>query len=87
MPTVTIPLLFKDLTGGTRETEVDAATVGEIIDALDRRFPGLGAQLVEDGRVVVNLAIVVDGRIAADGLATPVEPGSRVNILPAFGGG
>jgi len=87
MATVTIPLLFKDLTGGTRETEVHAATVGEIVDALDRRFPGLAAQLVEDGRVVVNLAIVVDGRIAADGLDTPVKPDSRVNVLPAFGGG
>jgi len=87
MATVTIPLLFKNLTGGTRKTQVDAATVGDIIAGLERRFPGLAAELVEDGRVVVNLAIVVDGRIAADGLATSVRPDSRVNILPAFGGG
>ena len=31
MATVTIPLLYKELTGGTRETEVPAATVGEIV--------------------------------------------------------
>jgi len=87
MANVTIPLLFKDLTGGTRETQIDAATVGQLVAELERRFPGLAAQIVEDGRPAVNLAIVVDGRIAADGLATPVKPDSRVNILPAFGGG
>ena len=34
-----------------------------------------------------TVALVVDGKIAAEGLATPVGPSSRVNVLPAFGGG
>jgi len=87
MANVTIPLLFKDLTGGIREARIEGATVGEIVTALDRRFPGLAARIVEDGRPAVNVAIVVDGRIAGDGLATSVKPDSRVSILPAFGGG
>ncbi len=44
MATVTIPLLFKDLTGGVRRAEVPGGNLAEIIRALDRIHP------LDDGR-------------------------------------
>jgi len=87
MATVTIPLLLKDVTGGTRRAEVPGATLAEIIRALDRIHPGIEARIHAGGKLNPNLAFTVDGAIATQGLATPVGPQSEVSILPTFGGG
>lgn len=87
MATVTLPLLLRDVTGEVRETSVQGATIGEVIDALDARFPGLKGQILRDGKPIVTITFTVDGRIAASSLQTPVAPDSRVAILPTFGGG
>ena len=87
MATVSIPLLLQDVTGEAREATVDGATIGELVDALDSRFPGLKGQIARDGTPVTTITFTVDGRIASLGLATPVPPGARVGILPTFGGG
>jgi molybdopterin converting factor small subunit len=57
------------------------ASVRELIDALDQRFPGLGAVLRED------TAIAIDGEIYPDALLERIEPGSEVHFLPRVGGG
>ena len=87
MATVSIPLLLNDVTGGARQAEVSGATLAEIVAELDASYPGIAARLCRDGRPAVTIAFVVDGRLAAQGLNTPVRPDSQVNILPAFGGG
>jgi len=87
MATVSIPLLFKDLTGGVRKAEVEGATLAELVAALEAIYPGLGAKIHSDGKISPNVALTVDGKIAAAGLATPVGPQAEVCILPAFGGG
>ncbi len=87
MATVTIPLLLSDVTGQVRETAVEGATIGELIDALDARFPGFRGQILRDGKPIATITFTVNGRIAAAGLQTPVPPDSRVAILPTFGGG
>ncbi len=87
MATVSIPLLLNDVTGGSRHAEVAGATLAEIIAALDTIHPGIEARILDGRKISPNLALVVDGRIAGEGLATPVAEDSQVNILPAFGGG
>ncbi len=87
MATVSIPLLLKDLTGGVREAEVEGATLEEIIAALDATYPGIAAKILSGQKISPNVALVVDGKIAGAGLATPVGPQAHVSILPAFGGG
>jgi sulfur-carrier protein len=87
MATVTIPLLLSDVTGATREATVPGETIGELIDALDARFPGFRGQIQRGGKVVSTLTFTVDGKIATRGLETPVPPEARVAILPTFGGG
>ena len=87
MATVSIPLLFKDVTGGARRAEVAGATLEEIIAALAKMHPGIQSRIIDGDKLSSTVAFTVDGKIAAQGLLTPVGPESEVCLLPSFGGG
>jgi molybdopterin synthase sulfur carrier subunit len=82
LPT-TLPPLFRDL---PRRLEIDAATVGEAIDRLDERWPGLRDRLCEPGPALRrHINIYVDRERA--GLDTPLDTRSRVDVIAAISGG
>ncbi|MDY0169113.1 MAG: MoaD/ThiS family protein [Thermoguttaceae bacterium] len=90
MATARTSLLFRDVTGATREAEeaeVEGATVGELVDTLEAQFPGLRSQVEHDGKTISTITFTVDGMIATKGLQTHVPLEARVAILPTFGGG
>jgi molybdopterin synthase sulfur carrier subunit len=87
MATVFIPSLLRDLTGGITELEVPGATLREVIDALEQKYPGLQERLCDADRIRPNIAVVVDGRRSAQGLRTRLEPTSEVHFVPAISGG
>jgi len=68
-------------TGGVDEVEIEATTVRSLINALDRRFPGLGKHL-ESG-----MAVAIDGEIMTDALYERVPEDAEVHFLPPIGGG
>lgn len=75
--------LFPD---AVREVELPAKTVGEVIAALDRRWPGMRDRLCDSTpRVRRHINIFVDGRRAS--LDTPVRDGAKVYVLTAISGG
>jgi molybdopterin converting factor small subunit len=79
----TLPSLYADL---PRRLEIDAATVDEVIDHLDERWPGLRDRLCERGPVLrTHINVYVDRERA--GLDTALEPGSRVDVIAAISGG
>jgi len=69
-----------------RRLAVAAADVGALIDALDRRWPGMGACL-KDSRPAVrkHISIMIDGERSA--LETKIAPGATVFVLTAVSGG
>ena len=71
--------------GLTRRVEVDAATVGAVIDELERRWPGLRDRLCEPGAIRRHIHVYVDRERA--GLDTPVGARSRVDVIAAISGG
>ena len=87
MPTVYVPSLLRELTGGQDKVEVPGATVREVIDNLDRRYPGFKDRLVENNRIKPNISVAVDGEITPLGLLEKVREDSEVHFLPAIGGG
>ena len=87
MATVFIPSLLRDLTGGITELEVPGATLREVIDALEQKYPGLRERLCDAERIRPNIAVVVDGRRSAQGLRTRLEQSSEVHFVPAISGG
>ncbi|SMF67199.1 molybdopterin synthase subunit MoaD [Tistlia consotensis] len=72
--------------GAPRELALPAASVGELIDGLDARWPGMGDRL-RDSRPAIrrHINVFVEGRRAT--LATPLAPGGEVDILTAISGG
>lgn len=88
--TVRIPTTLRPLAGGSSEVEVDGATVGDVLKALDAKHPGFSDRLLdEDGglRKFVNIFVADDDVRFLDGLATPVPDGETVAIIPAVAGG
>ena len=87
MATVWIPSLLRDLSAGLEVLDAPGRTVGQVIDALNRAYPGFKDRLCEGNRIRPTLAAYVDGRIAQLGLLEPVGEQSEVQFLPAVAGG
>ena len=68
-------------TGGASEFDIEAATVRDLIDALDVRFPGLG-EFVDR-----RMAFAIDGDIHQDSWFSPIGADSEVYLIPKIGGG
>ena len=87
MSTVVLPRSLVALVNGSeRRAEVDGATVGEALVALDARWPGLLDRVCDPGPVLRrHLNVFVDGERA--GLETPLPPGATLHVIPAVSGG
>lgn len=87
---VIIPTLLRRLTDNADAVEVDAATVRDILDRLDERYPGFRARVCEEsGELRRFINIYVDGEDVRflDNLATSVPERAEVSIVPAIAGG
>jgi sulfur-carrier protein len=87
---VKIPTQLRDAAGGETQTEVDGATVQEVLDGLFDRFDELRARISDDDgslRRFVNVYLAGEDIRFLDGLQTPVADGSELTILPAVAGG
>ena len=87
MATVILPRSLVALfAGAERRTSVEAASVAELIDRLDARWPGLRDRVCDAGPTIrQHINVFVDGELAS--LATAVRPGSVVHVIPAVAGG
>lgn len=87
MPVVWVPSLLRELTGGADKVSVEGRTVGEVIDELERQFPGIRSRLCHGDALRPGIAIAVDTQIARLGLLETLGANSEVHFLPAVGGG
>jgi sulfur-carrier protein len=79
----TLPPLFPGL---PRRLDVDATTVADAIASLDEQWPGFHDRLCEPGpKLRPHINVYVD-RERAD-LDTPLEPGTRIDVIAAISGG
>ena len=80
------PVLRRLVPGSERRVELSAATVREVIDGLDRRWPGMRDRLCDSTpRIRRHINVFVDGRRTT--LETPLPPGTEVIIITAISGG
>jgi molybdopterin converting factor small subunit len=82
-----LPGVLTDLfPGSPRRVEMEAATVGAMIDELDRRWPGMGER-IRDSRPAIrrHMNVFVEGERAT--LETPLGEGMEVFVLTAISGG
>ncbi len=87
MAIVVIPALWRTLTQGKDRIQASGATLKDIIDDLERQFPGFRERVVEQGDLAGSIAVSIDGEIVTGGLSEPVPPHSEVHFVPAIGGG
>jgi molybdopterin synthase sulfur carrier subunit len=87
MAKVYIPAAWRDLTGPAGEVDLAGNSLGQIIAALDARFPGIAARACDEGGIAGGLAVSIDGAITSRGLLAPVAAQSEIHFLPAIGGG
>jgi sulfur-carrier protein len=80
------PALTRLFADCPRQLELEAATVGEVLDALDRRWPGMRDRLCDSTpRIRRHINIFVDGERSA--LETRLKPGAAIFVLTAISGG
>lgn len=84
---VWIPSLHRDLSDGQEVVEVEGATVGEVIERLDERFPGLRDRLCQEDRLRPNIAVAVNGTMSHRGLRQRLPKPSEIHFIPALSGG
>jgi molybdopterin converting factor small subunit len=88
MATVWVPGILQELTGGKETVPAEGATVREVVENLDRIYPGFKDAIVKEGVFVKpGISVVVDGHIVKKGLLHPVNESSEVFFVPAIGGG
>jgi molybdopterin synthase sulfur carrier subunit len=72
--------------GLPRRIDVDAATVGEALERLEGKWPGLRDRLCEPGPLLRRHIHVYVDRERAN-LDTPLDERSRVDVIAAISGG
>ena len=80
-------MLMRNLSGGLHRVEVEGATVRQVIENLDKQFPGMKERLMENGSLMPGISVIVDGQQSQLGLLERLEEASEVHFLPAIGGG
>ncbi len=88
--TVRIPTTMRPLSGGSSTVEVEGATLGDVLSALEAAHPGFRERLFDDDgalRKFVNVFVADDDVRYLDGLGTATPAGTTVSIIPAVAGG
>ena len=88
--TIRIPTQLRTFTGGSGEVQVEAASVGDALKALDAAHPGLADRLFDESgqlRRFVNVFLADEDVRFLGGLSAPVKDGDTVTVLPAVAGG
>jgi molybdopterin synthase sulfur carrier subunit len=84
---VLLPSQLHAYSGGVSRLEASGRAICEVLDDLDRRFPGLKFRIVdEQDRVRPHMRIFV-GRTAAPDIRAPLNDGDELLIFGALSGG
>ena len=84
---VRIPTPLRSYTGGAANVDADGATVRELLDDLDRRYPGIAFRVVdEQGALRTHMSVWLDGERCRD-LSATVDGLDEVVLMQALSGG
>ncbi len=86
---VRIPAALRTLTGGKDEVTALGSTVGEVIEDLEKRHPGIKDRLLDEKGVrrFINIYVGEEDVRFLEGLKTPLKAGDALSIVPAIAGG
>ena len=86
MAVVSVRGPLRKLAGGRGEHELEGETVTQLLRALELRHPEVSGWILDErGLIRRHINVFVNGE--RGGESTVVEPGDRVEVLPAITGG
>ena len=88
--TVYIPTPFRTMTGNRSYVDVEGATIAELLDNLDRQFPGVHDLIYSSQHEIpthINIYVNNHEITSLSGDETPLTEGDQVAIIPAIAGG
>lgn len=86
MAMVWIPAMFRPLAGGADKVEVAGATLAEVIDGLEAKFPGFRDRLVDADGMRPEIGFAINSEQVMS-LAQAVPADAEVYLVPAIAGG
>lgn len=86
---VRIPTPLQKLTEGRSEVECSAKNVAELVDALEKDFPGMKERLTDGGKVrrFINIYVNDEDIRFMNKEETAIKDGDNISIVPAIAGG
>ncbi len=90
MPSIRIPTPLRKLTNELEVVQASGGNIGEILENLDKAFPGLKDRICdEQGNVrrFVNVFVNDEDIRFLEDKSTPVKETDEVSIVPAIAGG
>ncbi|MDP6822544.1 MAG: MoaD/ThiS family protein [Dehalococcoidia bacterium] len=88
MARVFIPQPLRKLTNGQIETQIPGKNLREVIENLEKEFPGAAEYLLNDGNLKPGIAAIVGEQATRQGLLHKIEDDeTEVHFLPAIAGG
>jgi len=87
---VRIPTPLRAVTKDAGEVQAKGDTVADLIEDLERQYPGLRERLVEEGgeiRRFINIYVNEEDIRFLQGKKTSLKEGDHVSIVPAIAGG
>src|SRR5713101_4222380 len=87
---VRIPTPLRSITKGSAEVQTKGGTVDDVMQDLERQFPGLRDRLVDESgelRRFINLYVNEEDVRFLQGRTTVLKDGDTVSIVPAIAGG
>jgi len=87
---VYVPSPFRRLTGNRSLVKAHGKDVAELLEDLERQFPGFRSLVFNDeNEVPAHINIYVNNREIStlEGMATPLRDGDQVAVIPALAGG
>lgn len=87
---VRIPSPLRTLTAGKGEVDGAGKNIHDLIENLEKKFPGMKARLYDETgnlRRFVNIYVNEEDIRFLKGKDTPLKEGDEVSIVPAIAGG
>ena len=87
---VRIPTPLRKLTNDEELIEVEASTIGEAINELQTRYPGIKERLLDETGAVrrfVNVYVNEEDIRFLENQDTKLKSGDEISIIPAIAGG
>ncbi len=78
---------MRKLTDGRDRVTVSGKNLREAVADLDRQFPGLAEELLNDGDIKASIAVSIDGEVATTGVLERLRENSEIHFMPQIAGG